>query len=123
MAGTAATVFAVPEAVGFQDAAATRHAGEAFVDHGPDEVDFDLSGVRASSSLVVALLLAWLRHARGRGKQVRFLDPPADLRNIIELYGVTELLPLVGEAGEKMKEYLSDGSDSDGTPAPAAEQA
>lgn len=92
--GAAISEFQVPEIVRFDNAAAARLAGELFVDQGPAEIQVSLAPLRKSNSVVVAMLLAWVRHARARNKTLRFVDVPGDLRNIIELYGVAGILPL-----------------------------
>jgi phospholipid transport system transporter-binding protein len=50
----------------------------------------DLSGVTEMDSALLALLLAWLREAKGRSLALENL-PPA-LRTIARLYGVEALL-------------------------------
>lgn len=50
----------------------------------------DLSGVTEMDSALLALLLAWLREAKGRGLVLEN-QPPA-LRTIARLYGVESLL-------------------------------
>ncbi len=52
----------------------------------------DLSGLEATDSSAVALLLEWLSWARARGKQIRFDNPPDALRTIAGLSQVDKLL-------------------------------
>jgi phospholipid transport system transporter-binding protein len=94
LAGASASAFRLPDSVRYDNVLAVREAGERALDEAPDGVEFSLAPLRESNSVVVALLLAWVRHARARSKSIRFVEVPADLRNIIELYGVTEILPL-----------------------------
>lgn len=94
MAGAAAPAFRLPDSVRYENVLAVRQAGERALDEAPDGVEFSLAPLRESNSVVVALLLAWVRHARAHGKSIRFVEVPTDLRNIIELYGVTGILPL-----------------------------
>jgi len=89
-------VFPVAELIRFENAAAARQAGEAFLDGCDGDCRFSLAALQESNSVVVALLLAWFRHAHQQDKRIRFVDVPADLLNIIDLYGLTELLPLNG---------------------------
>lgn len=58
---------------------------------GPPPV-FDLSGLKATDSSAVALLLEWLSWARADGKTIRFDDPPEALRTIAGLSQVDQLL-------------------------------
>jgi len=53
----------------------------------------DLGEVTEMDSALLALLLAWLRDAKARGKGVTFEHPPASLRTIAQLYGVDRVLP------------------------------
>ncbi len=53
----------------------------------------DLGEVSEMDSSLVALLLAWLREARGRDAELAFANPPQSLRTIAKLYGVEPLLP------------------------------
>ena len=53
---------------------------------------FDLAGVGELDSSALALLLAWLREARGLGHELAFVNLPQGLTTIARLYGVAELL-------------------------------
>ena len=55
----------------------------------------DLAGVTEVDSSALSLLLEWRREAGRNGRSIRFLNLPANLKSLAELYGVTELL---GEA-------------------------
>lgn len=54
----------------------------------------DLGEVTEMDSALLALLLAWLRAAKGRGHGLQFTRVPASLRTIAGLYGVDELIPI-----------------------------
>jgi phospholipid transport system transporter-binding protein len=56
----------------------------------PDRID--LSGLEASDSSAVALLLEWKYWARRAGRDVRFDNPPEALRTIAGLSQVDKLL-------------------------------
>lgn len=96
IAETSPDLFPVPAVIRFDNAAAVRRAGEAFLDGCAGECRFSLAALQESNSVVVALLLAWLRRAHQQNRRIRFADVPADLLNIIDLYGLTELLSLDG---------------------------
>jgi phospholipid transport system transporter-binding protein len=51
-----------------------------------------LSEVRAVDSAGVAVLLSWRRRAAAEGKTLSFIDVPASLKALAELYGVEDLL-------------------------------
>ena len=109
--GAAISEFRIPEVVRFDNAAAVRLAGEQFVDQGPAVVQVSLAPLRENNSVVVAVLLAWVRHARARNKTLRFVGVPGDLRNIIELYGVAGILPL--EDGSSAGVWSVDDEEAD----------
>jgi len=59
---------------------------------GPFEVD--LSGVTRADSAALALLLELARQARSRGRELRCLGAPEQLRRLAGFFGVTEVLAL-----------------------------
>jgi phospholipid transport system transporter-binding protein len=65
------------------------------------ETQFDLSGVTGVDSAAVATLLAWRRAAQQLGKQLDYLNLPANLQALAGLYGVAELLHLAAPAGHQ----------------------
>lgn len=54
----------------------------------------DLAQVEAADSAAVSLLLGWLRNAQSHGAQLSFINVPANLRSLADLYGVAAALPL-----------------------------
>jgi phospholipid transport system transporter-binding protein len=56
------------------------------------KVTVDLKEVTEVDSSALSLLLEWQREAAGNGRSIRFLNLPANLRSLAELYDVTELL-------------------------------
>lgn len=61
----------------------------------------DLSEVSELDSSALAMLLAWLREARARGRELAFVALPAGLVTIARLYGVADLLPLAQGAAAR----------------------
>lgn len=57
-------------------------------------VGLDLAAVEKSSSVGLALLLAYMRDAEAAGKTLRVQALPADMRQIAEVCQLLELLPL-----------------------------
>ena len=87
------SAFSLPSKVGFDTLVETRAAGEDYLDGCPDPV-FDLGTLTESNSAVVAVLIAWVRHAHLQGKSIVLVHVPAELRNIIDACEVTDVLPL-----------------------------
>lgn len=58
----------------------------------------DLGEITEMDSSLLALMLAWLRDARARGRELGFANLPESLQTIARLYGVDGLLPVVAAA-------------------------
>ena len=58
----------------------------------PERLTIDFSAITDVDSSAVALLLEWRREAARRGKGLFFVNLPANLLALAELYGVTELI-------------------------------
>ena len=65
-------------------------AGIAALDAGQSAIDFSQTNTIDSSA--VACLLAWQRHAQQIDMKLELQHLPANLTNLIALYGVAELL-------------------------------
>lgn len=59
----------------------------------------DMTAVTTIDSAAVAVLLAWQRAAGARRQPLTFCNLPDNLRSLIALYGVGELLPT--DAGDQ----------------------
>ncbi|MDX9766411.1 MAG: STAS domain-containing protein [Ectothiorhodospiraceae bacterium] len=58
------------------------------------EVVLDLSGVTRADSAGVALLVEWLRQARAAGVTLRYAGLPPQMRSLIDLSDLDDILPL-----------------------------
>lgn len=74
-----------------------REQGVAWLRQAPQQCRFDLSTAIFDGSAGVALLIAWLRDARGAGRELSFVNPPAKLVGIARISGTGELLNLGAE--------------------------
>ena len=54
----------------------------------------DLGGVQRSNSAGVALLVQWLRQARRRQVELVFIDVPAQMREIVRVADLEQVLPV-----------------------------
>lgn len=61
----------------------------------PGEQIFDFSAVSEADSSAIAVMLGWLRAAEQTRSTIKFAHIPVGVRSLAELYGVSELLPLV----------------------------
>ena len=82
--------FRPPPTLTFSNAGQALEAGLRAIADGQAEID--LGEVAAVDSAAVATLLAWQRAARERGVSLRFLNMPANLAGLAELYGVNRYL-------------------------------
>ena len=81
----------VSGAVTLGNAAALLEEGRRHIAEGVQTVD--LAEVNEMDSALLAVLLAWLRDARGAKRKLSFVNLPESLRTIAQLYGVDRLLP------------------------------
>jgi phospholipid transport system transporter-binding protein len=58
----------------------------------PDKLTIDFSRVTTVDSAAVALLLDWRRLALQRAKTLEFVNLPANLVSLAELYGVADII-------------------------------
>jgi phospholipid transport system transporter-binding protein len=56
------------------------------------QVTLDLAAVTEVDSAALSLLLEWRREAARNGRAIRYLNLPANLRSLAELYGVAGLI-------------------------------
>ncbi len=62
----------------------------------PDTVHvFDLGAVVDGNSLVIALMMGWLRQAQRHEKRIHYRAVPARLYELIEFYGLDGVLPVL----------------------------
>lgn len=80
--------------VSFDNLVQLRREGEAALAQAADPAVMDLSGLSHGNSAAVALLMAWFREAEHHDKTVRFVHVPEEVKNIIELSGMSDVLPL-----------------------------
>jgi phospholipid transport system transporter-binding protein len=57
-------------------------------------VAIDLGGIRRTDSSGVVLMLEWQRQARKAGCQLRFSNPPEQMRSLVRFYQVEDFLSL-----------------------------
>jgi phospholipid transport system transporter-binding protein len=87
-------VLALEGALSFENVPEVLAQSEAYASQPdlPDLLTIDFSKITQVDSSAVALLLEWRREAGRRGKALRFVNLPANLLALADLYGVSELL-------------------------------
>ena len=81
----------VSGALTLANVAAVLEEGKTAIGEGVGSVD--LSEVAELDSSALALLLAWMREAKAKGRSLVFVNLPQGLTSIARLYGVADLLP------------------------------
>lgn len=59
-----------------------------------DELVIDLAGITDVDSSAVSMLLEWQRQAGKKQQQLHLVNIPQGLRSLIQLYGISALIPL-----------------------------
>ena len=84
-------VFKVNGEITFETALALRKIGDCWIEKEKD-ILIDFQAVDRCNSAGLAVMTAWLRHAKRLNKSVRFIKVPNSLRVISTLCGVTEII-------------------------------
>lgn len=69
----------------------------------------DLGGVQRSNSAGVALLVQWLRQARRRQVELVFIDVPAQMREIVRVADLEQVLPVASRKSALFYRRFSSG--------------
>ncbi|MDN5836133.1 MAG: STAS domain-containing protein, partial [Nitrosospira sp.] len=59
-----------------------------------DDLIIDLTQVTEVDSSAVSVLLEWRRDAGRRNRRMRFANMPQNLKSLVQLYGVSELIDM-----------------------------
>jgi len=78
----------------FATVGALLAASQPLFSAGPGPLRIDLSGVGRADSAGLALLIEWLRLARGAGCELQFQAVPAQMRAIAAASGLSDILAL-----------------------------
>ncbi|MBV1959145.1 MAG: STAS domain-containing protein [Pseudomonadales bacterium] len=79
--------------IDFDSALSYRGLGETMISSATcTKLLFDLSEAQISGNIGVSLMLCWLRHATQNGKKITFQGMPENLREIILVNGVAQIL-------------------------------
>jgi len=89
------------------NATAIKKEVETFIDQAAQPIEISLAGLQSHNSLVVGLMMSWMRYAHRHQVKLVFSHVPDRLFNIIEFSGLTGTLPIVDAeqaAGEHIVE-------------------
>jgi len=87
----------VPEPVSFGNYPALKRSACRSIDDAPEGVPIEVSFEQhRSGSIGVALMIALFRYAHASNRTIRFVEVPGDLRNIIEVADLEDVLPVEG---------------------------
>lgn len=91
---TRSEVLALEGALSFERLPAVLVESRAYTsrDDLPDRLTIDFAAITDVDSSAVALLLEWRREAARLGKTLLFVNLPANLLALADLYGVAELI-------------------------------
>ena len=78
----------------YRSGPALRAAGGKLIGQHAAALSLNCAAVEKSSSVGLALLLAFMRDAQAAGKSLVVRELPTDMREIAQVCGLTELLPL-----------------------------
>jgi ABC-type transporter Mla MlaB component len=60
----------------------------------PRTIEISLGGVTNGNSVLVSLMLVWMRRARAAGSGLMFVDVPPLVSSLIEFTGLDDVLPM-----------------------------
>ena len=76
----------------YSNGAALREQGQTLIRNSAAKtIQLNCAGVEKSSSVGLALLLAFMRDSEGAGKTVELAQLPEDMRKIAQVSGLTEI--------------------------------
>ena len=84
-------VFSVNGTINFETALAFREKGDRWIDK-QEDIIVDFQAVNHCNSAGLALMTAWMRHAKRLGKPIRFINVPSTLQVIANVCGMVEIL-------------------------------
>jgi len=79
-------------AITFENFPVMRQRGIDAIDASPGEACLDIGGIDHANTLAVGAMVAWFRHGEHRNTRVKFINVPDDLRKIIRVSGLTDIL-------------------------------
>lgn len=78
----------------FSSVASLWNRSKLLLETTPSPIQIDLKSVTQSDSAGVALLISWVRYARQLNKEMHLMHLPEQMRAIIKVSGLSQLLPI-----------------------------
>ena len=82
----------LPAEISFDNAEDVKQRGRDYISKLEGEIQFDVSAIAQANSLAVAVFSAWHRTASLQDKSIVFVNLSQELRNIIALSGLDEVI-------------------------------
>ena len=87
-------MFQMPKVISFDNAEEVKQLGRDHIANLQNPIEIDVSAIEQANSLAVAILSAWQRTATLQDKSIVFVNLSQELRNIIALSGLDDVLAI-----------------------------
>lgn len=87
--------FVIRGELNFANIPKIEHIGYKLIDKSESNSVFDFSEATIIDNATLALLIAWMHHAKLKNKTVKFVKPSQQLLDMAKLSGLETLLPIV----------------------------
>lgn len=87
-------VLAVQGVLNFETVPVVLAQSAAWMQKVQDTVTIDLKGVERADSAGLALLVEWLHTARSKGRELKFVNVPEQVRSLIRVNGLSRALKI-----------------------------
>ena len=87
-------MLAIPSEVSFANAEELKQVGYDYIQAQAGAIEIDVSAITQANSLAVAIFAAWQRAAMLQDKSIVFVNLSQELRNIIALSGLDDVLAI-----------------------------
>ena len=87
-------MFQMPKVISFDNAEEVKQLGRDHIAGLQSPIEIDVSAIEQANSLAVAILSAWQRTATLQDKSIVFVNLSQELRNIIALSGLDDVLAI-----------------------------
>lgn len=93
-----ATRYDLSGTIDLSTAMEARSLVEKLIDEQSEEVVIGLGALTEGSSVMVALMMGWVRYARRCERKIVFADVPPKVAQLLEFTGLDSVLPIAGRS-------------------------